>query len=51
MGVYQQVAVIFADLHDRAERMQEKGVITVIILFCSILVVIWKMFTLNKKVI
>ena len=28
-GIYQQVAVVFADLHDRAERMQEKGVITV----------------------
>ena len=29
MAIYQQVAVVFADLHDRAERMQEKGVITV----------------------
>ena len=27
--IYLQVAVIFADLHDRPERMQEKGVITV----------------------
>ncbi len=28
-SVYLQVAVVFADLHDRAERMVEKGVITV----------------------
>ena len=29
MSVYHQVAVNFADLHDRAGRMQEKGVISV----------------------
>ena len=28
-GIYHQVAVHFADLHDTAERMQEKGVIQV----------------------
>ena len=29
LPIYHQVAVMFADLHDRAGRMQEKGVITV----------------------
>ena len=29
MPMYHQVAVEFADLHDRATRMQEKGVISV----------------------
>jgi acetyl-CoA carboxylase carboxyltransferase component len=37
LPIYHQVAVMFADLHDTAERMKEKGCIVVSLLFLFIL--------------